>query len=95
MRNVAMVTGITGQDGSYLAEQLLDRGYEVHGLIRRTSSFNTQRIEHLYVDPHVEGARLRLHYGDLLDSSSLRRLVEEVQPTEVYNLAALQEAPPR
>ncbi len=88
MRNVAMVTGITGQDGSYLAEQLLERGYEVHGLIRRTSYFNTQRIEHLYVDPHVEGARLRLHYGDLLDSSSLRRLIEEVQPTEVYNLAA-------
>ncbi|MDP2326919.1 MAG: GDP-mannose 4,6-dehydratase [Dehalococcoidia bacterium] len=85
---VALITGITGQDGSYLAEQLLDLGHEVHGLIRRSSSFNTDRIEHLYVDPHVEGARLRLHYGDLLDSSSLRRLIEEVRPDEVYNLAA-------
>ncbi len=85
---VVLITGITGQDGSYLAEQLLDRGDEVHGLIRRSSTFNTERIEHLYVDRHVEGARLRLHYGDLLDSSSLRRLIEEVRPDEVYNLAA-------
>lgn len=88
MTKTALITGVTGQDGSYLAEQLLERGYEVHGLIRRSSSFNTHRIDHLYVDPHVEGARLRLHYGDLLDSSSLRRLVEEIRPTEVYNLAA-------
>ena len=88
MGRVALITGITGQDGSYLAEQLLARGYDVHGLIRRSSSFNTGRIEHLYVDPHVEGVRLMLHYGDLLDSSSLRRLIEEIRPDEVYNLAA-------
>jgi GDPmannose 4,6-dehydratase len=84
----ALITGITGQDGSYLAELLLDKEYEVHGLIRRSSGFHTERIDHLYTDPHVPGARLRLHYGDMLDSSSLRRLIEEVQPDEVYNLAA-------
>jgi len=84
----ALITGVTGQDGSYLAEFLLERGYEVHGLIRRSSDFNTGRIEHLYIDPHHPEARLRLHYGDLLDSSSLRRLIEEVAPEEVYHLGA-------
>lgn len=84
----ALVTGITGQDGSYLAELLLEKGYEVHGVMRRSSSFNTERINHLYVDPHESGARLRLHYGDLNDSSSLQSIVSEVRPTEVYNLGA-------
>jgi GDPmannose 4,6-dehydratase len=84
----ALITGITGQDGSYLAELLLAKGYEVHGLIRRSSSFNTWRIDHLYADPHEGGTRLFLHYGDVLDGSGLRRLVEEVRPDEVYNLAA-------
>jgi len=84
----ALITGITGQDGSYLAELLLQKGYEVHGVIRRSSSFNTARIDHLYRDPHEEGARLRLHYGDLADASSLSRLLIETRPDEVYNLAA-------
>jgi GDPmannose 4,6-dehydratase len=84
----ALVTGITGQDGSYLAEFLLDRGYEVHGVIRRASTFNTDRIDHLYRDPHEPEVRLRLHYGDLTDSSGLRVLLERVQPDEVYNLGA-------
>jgi GDPmannose 4,6-dehydratase len=84
----ALITGITGQDGSYLAELLLQKGYEVHGVIRRSSSFNTARIDHLYRDPHEEGARLRLHYGDLADASSLSRLLIETRPHEVYNLAA-------
>ena len=84
----ALITGITGQDGSYLAELLLDKGYEVHGVIRRSSSFNTGRIDHLYQDPHVNGVKLFLHYGDLGDSSNLVRLVYETQPDEVYNLAA-------
>jgi GDPmannose 4,6-dehydratase len=84
----ALVTGITGQDGSYLAELLLAKGYAVHGLIRRASDFHTERIDHLYEDPHVKGGRLRLHYGDLLDGAVLRRVLEEVQPDEVYNLAA-------
>jgi GDPmannose 4,6-dehydratase len=84
----ALITGITGQDGSFLTELLLEKGYEVHGIIRRSSSFNTERIEHLYVDPHTEGARLFLHYGSLADSSNLRKLVEQVQPDEVYNLGA-------
>jgi GDPmannose 4,6-dehydratase len=84
----ALITGITGQDGSYLAELLLQKGYEVHGIIRRSSSFNTARIDHLYRDPHEEGARLRLHYGDLADASSLSRLLIETKPHEVYNLAA-------
>lgn len=84
----ALITGITGQDGSYLAEALINDGYEVHGLLRRSSTFNTERIEHLYQDPHVLGARLHLHYGDLLDSSSLRRIIEQTQPDEVYHLAA-------
>jgi GDPmannose 4,6-dehydratase len=84
----AFITGITGQDGSYLAELLLDKGYEVHGLVRRSSSFNTGRIEHLYQDPHVPQARLHLHYGDLLDASALVRILMMVRPDEIYNLAA-------
>ena len=84
----ALITGITGQDGSYLAELLLEKGYEVHGIIRRSSSFNTGRIEHLYQDFHESDARVFLHYGDLSDSSALSRLLEKVQPDEIYNLAA-------
>lgn len=84
----ALITGITGQDGSYLSELLLEKGYQVHGIIRRTSTFNTDRIDHLYVDPHREDARLFLHYGDLTDGTTLRRIVEAIQPTEVYNLGA-------
>ncbi|TMB39246.1 MAG: GDP-mannose 4,6-dehydratase [Deltaproteobacteria bacterium] len=84
----ALITGITGQDGSYLAELLLGKGHEVHGIIRRSSSFNTERIEHLYRDPHESDARVRLHYGDLNDSSSLQAILRSVQPDEVYNLAA-------
>lgn len=84
----ALVTGITGQDGSYLAELLLGKGYEVHGIKRRASSFNTQRVDHIYQDPHVEGQSLVLHYGDLSDSSNLTRIIQQVQPDEVYNLAA-------
>jgi GDPmannose 4,6-dehydratase len=84
----ALMTGITGQDGSYLAEWLLDQGYEVHGIIRRTSTFNTDRLDHIYVDPHSEDARLFLHYGDLTDGTMLRRILEQVQPQEVYNLGA-------
>jgi GDPmannose 4,6-dehydratase len=84
----ALITGITGQDGSYLAEFLLDKGYEVHGIIRRASSFNTERIDHIYQDPHHKGARLKLHYGDLTDASSLERLMRQIQPDELYNLGA-------
>ena len=84
----ALITGITGQDGSYLAELLLDKGYEVHGIIRRTSTFNTDRIDHVYIDPHSAEARLFLHYGDLTDGTMLRRILEQVQPQEVYNLGA-------
>jgi len=84
----ALITGITGQDGSYLTELLLEKGYEVHGIIRRSSSFNTERINHLYQDPHEKGARLFLHYGDLSDGSSLNRILKVVQPDEVYNLGA-------
>ena len=84
----ALITGITGQDGSYLAELLLAKGYEVHGLIRRSSSFNTQRIDHIYQDPHEPGARLRLHYGDLNDGSSLNKLIRTIRPAEIYNLGA-------
>lgn len=84
----ALITGITGQDGSYLAELLLLKGYEVHGLIRRASTFNTARIDHLYVDPHTEGAKLFLHYGDLSDGSRLVTLLQQIKPDEVYNLAA-------
>ncbi len=81
----ALITGITGQDGSYLTELLLGKGYEVHGIIRRSSSFNTDRIDHLYQDPHVDRRRLALHYGDLADGSALSRLLREVQPDEVYS----------
>jgi len=84
----ALITGITGQDGSYLAELLLEKGYEVHGIKRRSSSFNTERIDHLYQDPHKSGTHLHLHYGDLSDSSNLTRLIAEIKPDEVYNLAA-------
>jgi GDPmannose 4,6-dehydratase len=84
----ALITGITGQDGSYLAELLIDKGYEVHGIIRRASSFNTGRIDHLYQDPHVESPRLILHHGDLTDGSQLARLIRTTEPDEIYNLAA-------
>ena len=84
----ALITGITGQDGSYLAELLLEKGYEVHGIIRRSSSFNTERLEDIYQDPHEKGARLKLHYGDLSDSSNLDRILEKVRPNEIYNLGA-------
>lgn len=84
----AFITGITGQDGSYLAELLLSKGYEVHGLIRRSSSFNTGRIDHIYEDPHQPNPRLKLHYGDLLDGVGITNLIREIQPDEVYNLAA-------
>src|SRR5437016_5745418 len=84
----ALITGITGQDGSYLAEFLLGKGYEVHGIIRRASTFNTQRIDHLYKDPHINGVRLFLHYGDISDSTNLIKLLYRVRPDEVYNLAA-------
>ena len=87
-RKVALITGITGQDGSYLAELLLEKGYEVHGIIRRASTFNTKRIDHLYQDPHEENVRLFLHYGDITDSSNINRLIEKIQPDEIYNLAA-------
>lgn len=88
MTKKALITGITGQDGSYLAELLLAKGYEVHGIKRRASSFNTQRVDHIYQDPHVENAHFRLHYGDLTDSSNLTRILQEIQPDEVYNLGA-------
>jgi GDPmannose 4,6-dehydratase len=84
----ALITGITGQDGSYLAEFLLEKGYEVHGIIRRTSTFNTGRIDHIYQDSHLNDDKLFLHYGDLSDSSNLSRLIEKIQPDEIYNLAA-------
>jgi len=87
-KKIALITGITGQDGSYLAEFLLEKGYEVHGIKRRSSSFNTQRIDHIYQDPHVENHNFILHYGDLTDSSNLTRIMQEVQPDEVYNLGA-------
>ncbi len=88
MSKVAFITGITGQDGSYLAELLLQKGYEVHGLIRRSSSFNTQRIDHLYQDPHVTGVKLFLHYGDVADAACLTKLIYDIRPDEVYHLAA-------
>jgi GDPmannose 4,6-dehydratase len=88
MSKKALISGITGQDGSYLAELLLSKGYEVHGIIRRSSSFNTERIDHLYMDPHVNGVKLFLHYGDLSDSASLTRLLHDIQPDEVYHLGA-------
>ena len=88
-RKVALVTGITGQDGSYLAELLLDKGYIVHGIKRRASLFNTQRVDAIYQDPHIEGARFKLHYGDLSDTSNLIRIIQETQPDEIYNLGAM------
>jgi GDPmannose 4,6-dehydratase len=88
-RKVALITGVTGQDGAYLAELLLKKGYEVHGLKRRSSLFNTDRIDHLYQDPHVDNRQFTLHYGDLTDSTSLVRIVQQVQPDEIYNLAAM------
>jgi GDPmannose 4,6-dehydratase len=89
MTKVALITGITGQDGAYLAELLLQKGYMVHGIKRRSSLFNTDRIDHLYQDPHEQGIRLKLHYGDLTDSTNLIRIIQEVQPDEIYNLAAM------
>ncbi|MGL5914241.1 MAG: GDP-mannose 4,6-dehydratase, partial [Bacteroidales bacterium] len=85
----AIITGITGQDGAYLAEFLLKKGYTVHGIKRRSSLFNTDRIDHLYQDPHVDGRKLILHYGDMTDSMNLTRIIQEVQPDEIYNLAAM------
>jgi GDPmannose 4,6-dehydratase len=87
-QKVALITGITGQDGSYLAEFLLEKGYIVHGIKRRASSFNTQRVDHIYEDPHIENAQFKLHYGDLSDTSNLIRIVQETQPNEIYNLGA-------
>lgn len=87
-KKIALITGITGQDGSYLAELLLEKGYEVHGIKRRASSFNTQRIDHIYQDQHEEHVQLKLHHGDLTDTSNLVRIIQEVQPTEIYNLGA-------
>ena len=84
----ALITGITGQDGSYLAEFLLNKGYEVHGIKRRASQINTDRIDHLFKDPHEKDVKLILHHGDMTDSSSLTRIIQEVQPDEIYNLAA-------
>ena len=86
---VALITGITGQDGAYLAEFLLKKGYMVHGIKRRSSLFNTERIEHIYQDPHIEGSRFKLHYGDLSDSTNLIRIIQEVRPDEIYNLGAM------
>src|SRR3972149_5106823 len=88
MRKVALVTGITGQDGAYLAELLLEKGYIVHGVKRRASLFNTDRIDHLYQDPHVDNKNFILHYGDLTDSTSLTRIIQHTRPDEIYNLAA-------
>ncbi len=88
MGKVALITGITGQDGAYLAQFLLDKGYTVHGLKRRSSLFNTDRVDHLYRDPHESDTRFFLHYGDMTDSTNLLRLVQEIQPDEIYNLAA-------
>jgi GDPmannose 4,6-dehydratase len=89
MSKVALITGVTGQDGSYLAELLLEKGYEVHGIKRRASSFNTERVDHIYQDPHTSNPKFHLHYGDLTDTSNLTRILQEVQPDEVYNLGAM------
>src|ERR1043165_1132000 len=89
MSKVALITGITGQDGSYLAEFLLNKGYNVHGIKRRTSLFNTQRIDHIYEDPHNRGQKFTLHYGDRTDSTNVIRIIQEVQPDEIYNLGAM------
>src|SRR4051794_21958998 len=87
-RRVALITGVTGQDGAYLSEHLLGLGYTVHGIKRRSSSFNTARVDHLYVDPHERGARFFMHYGDMTDATNLIRIMQETQPDEIYNLAA-------
>ena len=87
-QKVALITGVTGQDGSYLAELLLEKGYEVHGIKRRSSLFNTQRVDHIYQDPHTKNRNFILHYGDLSDSSNLVRLIQQIQPDEIYNLGA-------
>lgn len=89
MTKVAFITGVTGQDGAYLSEFLLKKGYTVHGLKRRTSLLNTDRIDHLYEDPHIENQKFILHYGDMTDSTNLIRLIKEIQPDEIYNLAAM------
>ncbi len=89
MQKIALITGITGQDGAYLAELLLSKGYIVHGLKRRTSLFNTERIDHLYQDPHIDNRNFILHYGDLTDSTNLIRIIQEIQPDEIYNLGAM------
>ncbi|MEE8172046.1 MAG: GDP-mannose 4,6-dehydratase, partial [Alphaproteobacteria bacterium] len=86
-RKTALITGVTGQDGAYLAELLLDKGYVVHGIKRRSSSFNTERVDHLYRDPHRGEAKFRLHFGDMTDATNLIRLLQETQPSEIYNLA--------
>jgi len=88
-KKVALITGVTGQDGAYLSEFLLKKGYEVHGMKRRSSLFNTDRIDHLYEDPHIENQKFILHYGDMTDSTNLIRLIKEIQPDEIYNLAAM------
>src|SRR5918911_300685 len=88
VQKTALITGVTGQDGAYLADLLLRKGYVVHGVKRRSSSFNTARVDHLYQDPHEQGRPFHLHYGDLTDATNLIRLVQETQPTEIYNLAA-------
>ena len=93
LRKTAFITGVTGQDGAYLSEFLLEKGYIVHGLKRRTSMFNTDRIDHLYQDPHIEHRDFILHYGDMTDSTSLIRLVQLIQPDEIYNLAAMSFTP--
>jgi GDPmannose 4,6-dehydratase len=87
-QKVALITGVTGQDGSYLAELLLNKGYIVHGIKRRASSFNTERIDHIYENPHIENQNFSLHYGDLTDTSNLTRIIQQTQPDEVYNLGA-------
>ena len=86
---IALITGITGQDGAYLAELLLNKGYMVHGIKRRSSLINTERIDHLYEDPHKENSKFKLHYGDLTDSTNLIRIIQEIQPDEIYNLGAM------
>ncbi len=88
-QKVAFITGVTGQDGAYLSELLLKKGYMVHGLKRRSSLFNTERVDHLYQDPHIEDRNFMLHYGDMTDSTNLIRLIQEIQPDEIYNLAAM------
>lgn len=87
-QKIALITGVTGQDGSYLAEFLLEKGYIVHGIKRRASLFNTQRVDHIYQDPHIENANFKMHYGDLTDTSNLVRIIQQTQPNEIYNLGA-------